>query len=51
MAYEANEQEDKALETLDAAIASADRIEESGRKPSWATEVREMAGRLRTPRS
>jgi tetratricopeptide (TPR) repeat protein len=51
MAYEANEQDTEALQALDAAIASADRIEESGGKPGWADEVREMAQRLRSPRS
>lgn len=51
LAYEANEQADKALETLDEAIASADRISQGGRQPAWASEVRQMAKRLRSPRS
>jgi len=51
LAYEANEEEGKALETLDAAIATADRAEEAGRAPGWASDVRQMAQRLRAPRS
>ena len=51
LAYEANEQEDKALETLEAAIATADRAEEAGRAPGWAPQVRAMAERLRASRS
>jgi tetratricopeptide (TPR) repeat protein len=47
-AYEANEQPDKALETLEDAIARADRIQKSGRTPGWAGEVRAMAARLRS---
>jgi len=47
LAYEANEQPDKALETLDVAIAIADRIEKSGGQAGWAGDVRAMADRLR----
>ena len=46
-AYEANEQPDKALETLDAAIEAADQAEQKGDSPSWAPEVPAMAERLR----
>jgi tetratricopeptide (TPR) repeat protein len=51
LAYEANEQPDKALETLDAAITRAGRMEQGGRKPGWAGDVRSMADRLRAASS
>jgi len=47
LAYEANEQPDMAMEMLETAIASADRIERNGQTPGWAAEVRAMAERLR----
>jgi len=46
-AYEANEQPDKALETLDEALAMAERMSQKGREPSWVADIRTMAERLR----
>ncbi|MEE3332251.1 MAG: tetratricopeptide repeat protein [Myxococcota bacterium] len=48
LAYEANEQKDKALEALEVAIGAADTLKaNSGQDPGWAADVREMASRLR----
>ncbi|MEZ4218784.1 MAG: tetratricopeptide repeat protein [Myxococcota bacterium] len=46
-AYEANEQPDKALETLEEALTAAQRGASKGREPSWLADVRTMAERLR----
>jgi tetratricopeptide (TPR) repeat protein len=46
-AYEANEQPERALETLEEAIGRADRLAKLGSEPEWAGDVRAMAERLR----